>query len=437
MTGGSAALDGLDCIPRLAPGCDPTTLKISPAEGFLLSRIDGQTSWRLLHEIVGLPPSEVDRCLRDWLASGLVEVDGTPPAASPPAAPDDPWEIDVEVDDSAIDPELDLDVEIQRRILVMDGTLDREDHEILGLAPDASLRQVKRCYFKLSRAFHPDRYFRRDIGAYDQRLHRIFKRILGAYEAMSNPALRSVAPREDEPVEEVTVEAMVAEVQESDVVEAEPGEASDCAEQPEGPAQPPKELTRLERLKKRMPFKLPEEMAAERRHKGAALYFEAQEAAGRGHHDEALKTMKLAVAFDPFNDDYKRLLADCQARIAKLEAEALLGSTAGPNSSEGRALLVVLLEAACKCPFDGPTSDVTARLALALANLDEAARFATRAVEAYPDEGAFRRTLGAVLAEQGEREAAVEELKLALELNSMDNDARRLLASLTKRSQRT
>ena len=30
-------------IPRLTSGCDPSVLKLSPAEGFLLSRIDGQT----------------------------------------------------------------------------------------------------------------------------------------------------------------------------------------------------------------------------------------------------------------------------------------------------------------------------------------------------------------------------------------------------------
>ena len=44
-------------VPRLAPGWERCGLTLSPAEGFLLSRIDGSTPWALLREIGGLAPA--------------------------------------------------------------------------------------------------------------------------------------------------------------------------------------------------------------------------------------------------------------------------------------------------------------------------------------------------------------------------------------------
>ena len=60
----------------LATGCDATQLDLSATEGYLLSRIDGATAWRYLREIGGIPPEEVDDCLRRWLSQGVLEVVG-------------------------------------------------------------------------------------------------------------------------------------------------------------------------------------------------------------------------------------------------------------------------------------------------------------------------------------------------------------------------
>ena len=51
---------------RLAEGCDPASLVLSPAEGFLLSRIDGRTSRGVLRRIGALAPAEIDRCVTRW-----------------------------------------------------------------------------------------------------------------------------------------------------------------------------------------------------------------------------------------------------------------------------------------------------------------------------------------------------------------------------------
>ena len=66
MQGASDTTVDEDGVPRLAPGWEARGAGLSPAEGFLLSRIDGSTSWRVLRQIAGVSPEEVDRIV--WAA---------------------------------------------------------------------------------------------------------------------------------------------------------------------------------------------------------------------------------------------------------------------------------------------------------------------------------------------------------------------------------
>ena len=72
---------------------------------------------------------------------------------------------------------------------------------LLGVEPGADRRTIKRAYFKLSKEFHPDRYFRKEIGDYAERLERIFKKVLEAHEMLSDPDLCQVEnqPESDPP----------------------------------------------------------------------------------------------------------------------------------------------------------------------------------------------------------------------------------------------
>ena len=106
----ASGAQGDDRVPRIAGDCDPTRLEITPAEGYLLSRVDGSTPWSLLREIGGMPPEEVDRILEEWLRTGVLEVDGEKEAipVNPGAEP---------LPEARIDARLDIPVEVQRQIL--------------------------------------------------------------------------------------------------------------------------------------------------------------------------------------------------------------------------------------------------------------------------------------------------------------------------------
>ena len=118
-----------------------------------------------------------------------------PPSASPAAAATtaapDAAAGDRALPPLAIDPSLELPVEVQQRVVEFEAQLARPYHEILGVAADADVRAIKQAYFGLSKQFHPDRYFRRNLGPYAPRIERIFKKVLEAYELLSDPTTRA------------------------------------------------------------------------------------------------------------------------------------------------------------------------------------------------------------------------------------------------------
>ena len=93
--------------------------------------------------------------------------------------------------EALIDSSLELAVETQKNILEFETQLARPYHEILGVAVDADVKAIKKAYFALSKQFHPDRYFRRNLGPFAEKLERCFKKILEAYELLSDPATRA------------------------------------------------------------------------------------------------------------------------------------------------------------------------------------------------------------------------------------------------------
>jgi tetratricopeptide (TPR) repeat protein len=377
----------------------------------LFSRIDGHTSWRLLREIGGMSPDEVDMCVELWLAEGVIEMRGSQraPRKSRPAAPERPAApVPGQVDESQIDPGLDIEVAVQRRIFEMEGRLACGYAEILGVSSNADAKAIKKAYRALSRDFHPDRFFRKQIGDFKPRLEAIFKKVTEAYELLSDPATR-------------------AEVQKAMVTAAQSAE-------PVVPGAPPRPLTPIERLRMRMPFKIPESVLNERRKRARGFYDSARTWAENGHHLEAASSIRLAIAFDPHEELYKRTFAEIQAGISDVRLATLLqDSKEWSELSQWTEGLKQCEEALLYRPHDPELNDTAARCALALRNLEDAHEYAGRAIEHSPDVGRYHRTLGLVLKDTGDRGHAIRELEQALALDAGDAKARKVLEGLKPR----
>lgn len=428
--------EDLDRVVCHSDSCDPGTLELTPVQGYLFSRIDGQTPWRLLREIGGLASADVDSCLQQWLAKGLIDVDAgaservqrnkpepAKPAAKVASAVEAPKP---EIDESRIDSSLDIDEAVQRHILEFEAGLDRSYYEILGVGLEADVRDLKRAYFRLSKEFHPDRYFRRNIGDYTRSLDRIFKKVLEAHELLSDPTTRAEIDRSQGPLPEYEIPGK--EQAASPKSKASSASARLAAKRP---------LTPIERLKQRMPYKISAKGVAERCAKAAEFYQSAQVAARGLRFLEAASSARLAIAFDPSKAEYKRCFAEIQVQAAEARVEQLLQrDDSSMDHDEQLDAMALYEETLLYRPHDPVINSRAALLALALHQIESAREYAERAVEHSPEEGAYHRVLARVFKAQGDRGHAVRELELALKFDRDDTEARELLRQLKRRSRR-
>jgi len=394
-------------VPHLVEGWESQGLRLTPSEGFLLSRIDGATPWASLRQIAGMPPAQVDGCLERWIAQGIVAVDPAPEGGE---------------ERPELDPTLELSLELQRRILDFESDLDRPYHALLGVAPDADLRTIKRAFFGLSKEFHPDRYFRRRIGDYGPRLGRIFRRIALAYELLCDPATRAevdrqaVAPAGPTPVAQPQTAAA-------------PG-----ADAPEAKPRSRRRET-LDRLRRH--FRIPEEVLAERRFRARRLRESARTAAARGGWSEAASSIRLAIAFDPWCDEYKDAFAEILSELQQQRAAELLDhGGAGAHSTSAPEALRLLEEALSYRPSDARLLHRAAELALETGDAERAREYAERACELAPDVAAHHSTLGRVLRRAGERALARAAFERAHRLDPSDARAGEELDRLRRRPAR-
>jgi curved DNA-binding protein CbpA len=409
-------------VPQLAPGWERRALALSPAEGFLLSRIDGTTPWTLLREIGGLAPEEADRCLERWVADGLVTVSGSEAVAIRSrggSARNIPAGDKLEAE---VDPDLDIPVEAQRRVLLFEASLERPYHELLGVAAGVDSKAIKRAYFQLSKEYHPDRYYRREIGPYAEKLDRIFKKIVEAYELLMDPTTRAELER-----------SMAGRGPEPPAPESAP--AGVAAPPPSAPPPPSAGRRALERLHRQ--FRIPESILAERRGRARDLHGAALIAAHKQRWLEAAASARLAIAFDPWSDEYKKHFGELQARASEIRSAELIERAEAASRSNSSEALRLFEEALHLRPHDPLVNARAAELALEAEDIARAREYAERACELRPEIAAHQRTLGRVLAKEGLRDKALAAFERALKLAPKDSktaeEVKRLRGAMRRR----
>lgn len=64
-------------------------------------------------------------------------------------------------------------------------------YDLLDVPRAADRRAIRDAYFALSKRYHPDVFFRRDLGAYRTRIDEVFRMLTRAYDVLSNPRQRA------------------------------------------------------------------------------------------------------------------------------------------------------------------------------------------------------------------------------------------------------
>ena len=141
---------------------------LSPADGFVLSRVDGVATARELLQTVPLPAGDAERSLFGLLCIGMIEY--LPPAAELEAASAESRRSDV---------------------LVAYAALNAQDHfQVLGVSRDASQAEVTAAFHRRARRFHPDVHHDPALQDLRPQLEAIFARLGKASETLRTPALR-------------------------------------------------------------------------------------------------------------------------------------------------------------------------------------------------------------------------------------------------------
>ena len=293
-----------------------------------------------------------------------------------------------------------------------------------AVASDAHTRPVKRAYYKLSKEFHPDRVCRREIGGYVARLERIFEKVLEAYEMLSDPELRAELQKSG------VAGSTRYRVESDDRTST--NQVSSEASAKATPA-PKRTLSKLERLKQRMPFRISQEAVEERRRRASEFERSAVLAGRRERWVDAAASMRIAICFDPYNAEYKAQMAEFQAQAAEQRALELLDPSREQGEMDHRDLskaLEMLEEVLLYRPHDPALNHRAAAVALELDRTDRALDYVQTALEHEPEDAALHSLLGRVRLANREIGYARKAFEAAIELDPNDVEARKLLASL-------
>ena len=202
---------------------------LTPADGFVLSRVDGTLSAREIVNMIDLPREETHKSLFALLSTGMIEYLPLPPKPKPAAAgakakpravglqavpvkeappaplppPPSAAEAAAQAAAHAVAAQDD-----PRRMEVLEAfaALKHRTHfEVLGLQRAATEPQVKEAYFRLARRFHPDVHHDPALADLRDKIEAIFVRLGEAYEVLRNPRIRAkyesqIAPAPGAPV---------------------------------------------------------------------------------------------------------------------------------------------------------------------------------------------------------------------------------------------
>ncbi len=170
-------MDFVKGIPKLNPSVSYDALQLTPIEGFFLSRIDGFSSAEDIACLSGLSYEQSIEVLHSLWSKKVLIMEG--------------------MEQDSADAGIELNEDERGAIEKMAGMVERGTYyQILSLPIDTKPEQVKARFFELSKSFHPDRYFRRNIGRYENMLTLIFKKISEAFNVLYDPQKKRHYDRE-------------------------------------------------------------------------------------------------------------------------------------------------------------------------------------------------------------------------------------------------
>ncbi len=190
---------------------------------------------------------------------------------------------------------------------------------LLGVDSSADSAAIQAAYYKLSRAWHPDRHFRRDLGDYAQHLDFIFIQVTKAYKTLSDADARRRHDRDTRPQAASTSGRASAPKPRAPAKDA----------PPPSPPNPEEMKAARERQRRRLNNRDKAMRAMRKQMRGrssrAKKYFDQGKADYEaGNATKASSSLHLACQFDPNNAEYRALYKQVRAEARTQQVEQLI-----------------------------------------------------------------------------------------------------------------
>lgn len=364
-------------------------LGLEPEEAFVLSRVNGKSSFEEIGKILGYDPARVWRSLLRAMEAGFVDIK-EPETKDKPKLKRKQKSILEQLDEEDENPELSKISRSKRNeIRLRYQALENQNHyEVLGVYPETSIQNIKKQYFALSKEFHPDRLFKTAKGEYKIQLEKIFERITQAYEEISDPKRRKKYDQ--------TLKGRKKEKEKSE-------------------SSKPSSKTEVERLA------------------DAKRYFEiARKEEAQGNGLKAANFYQLALSFDPKNSEYAQCFKRVQPYLHRHRSEEVFrqASEALVRGDEEKAM--ELFEKTLE--LNPRKKECYRELAVLYLGshkmLDRAREMGSRALDFFPDDPRVHSTMGFVYKKLGMNKLARKEFQVAVKLGETKKKVHRALEDL-------
>jgi hypothetical protein len=194
------ALGDLD-LPLAAVEHPPLRLEgatLGPADGYVLSRVDGLMTARQILDIAPLPGNEVASSLLAFLSAGIIErrrPSARPVAAlggkpvAPPAVADPPRASEPSPAASGERPGSTI---LRREVEeAFEGLAGKSYFEVLGVQRASRPEEIKAAYIAKARKFHPDAVGDHEAEDVEQKARAVFLRVSEAYQVLRGTSSRA------------------------------------------------------------------------------------------------------------------------------------------------------------------------------------------------------------------------------------------------------
>jgi curved DNA-binding protein CbpA len=431
-------------------------MPLTPADGFVLSRVDGQSSEAEISLATGLDASAVEGALDKLEFLGLVSF-AVPPAPSAPNVAAAPRA-------AANDAEVEVEPELREKILAAHAMLGRADHyALLGVPRSADKKAIKRAYFEMATIYHPDRFFRKNVGTFKPMMEAIFAAMTQAQDVLGSkagraeydaylgdraqaeeieervnaspppppPVLPSGPPRSSIPVSVVPASMIPASAPDAKarrdalarkLLGGRPSGAPPAARMSSPPTSRDPDA-----LRRHFETRL-----GDTRDKPARQHaLEAEEALTKGDAAAAITAYKLAMSFSPGDPTVLATLADIKKRAESVLAESYRRQALYEEKSDNWISAAKSWARLAKAEVNDAGAHDRAAKAMVKANgnLHEAGNLAQRAIILEPKNAEYRVTLANVYIAAGLLRNAKREIEAAQQLSPQDAT----IAALMKR----